>query len=104
MSKKRFLLALSLVFVFLLCIGLNLVAAEGSAVDFSGKVKKVLVDKNKVGIKDPKTKKRFTVVINDKSKLEGFSSIKEIKKGDLVEGNYVVTSGGKYIAQKLTKK
>jgi hypothetical protein len=104
MLKKRFFKILSLIFVLLFCVGFNLVLAEGSAVDFSGKVKKVLVDKNKVGIKDPKTKKRFTVVINDESKLNGFSSIKEIKKGDLVEGKYVVTSDGKYIAQHLTKK
>jgi|TARA_B110000438_G_C15677868_1_gene591032 hypothetical protein len=67
-------------------------------------VKKVLFDKNKVGIMDPKTKKRFTVVINDKSTLNGFTSINKVKKCDLVEGKYVVTSDGKYIAQQLFKK
>ena len=90
--------------MFLFFIGLSDALADGDAVHFDGKVKKVLVDKNKVGIKDPKTKKRFTVVINDKSKLKGFSSINEIKKGDLVKGQYVVTSDGKYIAQTLEKK
>ncbi len=104
MLKKQFLKTLSLAFFLFLCVGVNLVVAEGSAVDFSGKVKKVLVDKSKVGIKDPKTKKRFILVINGESKLKGFSSIKDIKKGDLVEGQYVVTSDGKYIAQELIKK
>jgi hypothetical protein len=104
MFKNRLLMILSLVFWFFFYVGSTLVLAEGSVVEFSGKVKKVLVEKNKVGIKDPKTKKRFTVVINGDSKLEGFSSIKDVKKGDLVGGSYVVTSGGKYIAQKLTKK
>lgn len=89
---------------FFLCVGSSLAIAENSALKFSRKVKKVLVEKNKVGIKDPKTKKRFIVVINSDSKLGGFSSIKDIKKGYLVEGEYVVTSGGNYIAQKLTKK
>jgi hypothetical protein len=104
MLKKRLLKILSLALFLFLCVGSNLAVAESSAVEFSGKVKKVLVEKNKVGIKDPKTKKRFTVVINGDSKLKGFSSIKDIKKGDLVGGSYVVTSDGKYIAQKLTKK
>ena len=104
MLKKQLLKTLSLAFLFFLYVGSNLAVAESRAVEFSGKVKKVLVEKNKVGIKDPKTKKRFTVVINGDSKLEGFSSIKDIKKGDLVGGKYVVTSYGEYIAQKLSKK
>jgi hypothetical protein len=104
MFKNRLLMILSLVFWFFFYVGSTLVLAKGSAVDFSKKVKKVMLDKHKIGIKDPKTKKRFTVMINGDSKLEGFSSIKDIKKGDLVGRSYVVTSGGKYIAQKLTKK
>jgi len=43
----------------------------GDAVSFSGNVKKVIVAKSKVAIKDPATKKRFTVVVNNQSNLTG---------------------------------
>ena len=74
------------------------------AVDFSGKVKKVIAAKHKVAIKDPATKKRFTVVVNDQSKLKGFSAIGDLKKGDAVTGKYIVTDKGLYVAVEMTKK
>ena len=76
----------------------------GDAVSFSGNVKKVIAGKNKVGIKDPATKKRFTVVINDQSKLKGFSGIGDLKKGDAVAGQYVVTDKGLYVVTEMTRK
>ncbi len=79
-------------------------AQAGDPVAFSGKVKKVLADKNKVGIKDPKTKKRFTVVIGKDSKLEGYSGIADIRKGDQVSGAYVVTGKGLYVVTHLKKE
>ncbi len=79
-------------------------AFSGEDVSFSGSVKKVLAKKNKVAIKDPVNKKRFTVIINDQSKLTGYSGIAEIKKGDTVSGKYVVTDKGLYIATEIAKK
>jgi len=76
----------------------------GDAVSFSGNVKKVIVAKNKVAIKDPATKKRFTVVVNDQSKLKGFSGIGDLKKGDAVAGHYVVTDKGLYVVTEMTRK
>ena len=76
----------------------------GDAVSFSGNVKKVIAAKNKVTIKDPAAKKRFTVVVNDQSKLTGFSGIGDLKKGDAVAGQYVVTDKGLYVATEMTKK
>ena len=76
----------------------------GDAVSFSGNVKKVIAAKQKVAIKDPATKKRFTVVVNDQSKLAGFSGIDDLKKGDQVSGKYVVTDKGLYVVLEMTKK
>ena len=76
----------------------------GDAVSFSGNVKKVMSAKNKVAIKDPDTKKRFTVVVNDQSKLSGFSEIDDLEKGDAVTGKYVVTDKGLYVVTEMTKK
>jgi hypothetical protein len=76
----------------------------GDAVSFSGNVKKVIAAKHKVAIKDPATKKRFTVVVNDQSKLKGFSGIGDLKKGDTVAGQYVVTDKGLYVVTEMTKK
>jgi len=76
----------------------------GDAVSFSGNVKKVIAAKNKVAIKDPATKKRFTVVVNEKSKLKGISGIGDLKKGDAVTGQYVVTDKGLYVVTEMTKK
>ncbi len=76
----------------------------GDAVSFAGNVKKVIAAKSKVAIKDPATKKRFTVVVNGQSKLKGFSGIGDLKKGDAVAGQYVVTDKGLYVVTEMTRK
>jgi hypothetical protein len=78
-------------------------AWPGDAVPFSGKVKKVIAKRNKVAIKDPVNKKRFTVVIDATSKLTGYSGIGDIKKGDSVSGKYVVTDKGLYVVTEMEK-
>lgn len=80
------------------------IAEEGAAVGFSGVVKKVKVDDQKVAIMDPETKKRFTIIVNEKTRLDGFSKIDELKKKDAVTGHYIVTKDGKYIATELSRK
>lgn len=99
--NRRFLLCL--VWVVALVFVSSPVWA-GDAVSFSGNVKKVIAAKNKVAVKDPVTKKRFTVVVNDQSKLKGFSGIDDLKKGDAVAGHYVVTDKGLYVVTEMTKK
>ena len=96
---------------FLLClvwmVALEFASAPvwaSDAVSFTGKIKKVIAAKNKVAIKDPATKKRFTVVVNDQSKLKGFSGIGDLKKGDAVAGHYVVTDKGLYVVTEMTRK
>jgi hypothetical protein len=76
----------------------------GDAVSFSGNVKKVIAAKSKVAIKDPVAKKRFTVVVNDQSKLKGISGISDLKKGDAVAGKYVVTDKGLYVVTEMSRK
>ena len=83
---------------------LTAVASAGNAVSFSGVVKKVSPGKNKVGIKDPDTKKRFTVIVNDKTQPDGLETLGNLKKKDEVEGKYTVTDKGLYIALELVKK
>ena len=80
------------------------VASAGDAVYFSGVVKKVSPGKNKVGVKDPDTKKRFTVIVNDKTQPDGVKILGNLKKKDKVEGKYTVTGKGLYIALELMKK
>jgi hypothetical protein len=80
------------------------VASAGDAVSFSGVVKKVSLGKNKVGIKDPDTKKRFTVIVNNKTQPDGLKILENLKKKDKVEGKYTVTDKGLYIALELIKK
>ena len=80
------------------------VASAGDAVYFSGVVKKVSPCKNKVGVKDPDTKKRFTVIVNDKTQPDGVKILGNLKKKDKVEGKYTVTGKGLYIALELVKK
>ena len=67
-------------------------------------MKKVSPSKNKVGIKDPDTKKRFTVIVNDKTQPDGLKILENLKKKDKVEGKYTVTNKGLYIALELVKK
>ena len=83
---------------------LTAVALAGDAVSFSGVVKKVSPGKNKVGIKDPDTKKRFTVIVNDKTQPDGLKTLGNLKKKDEVEGKYTVTDKGLYVALELVKK
>ena len=59
---------------------------------------------NKVGIKDPDTKKRFTVIVNEKTKPDGLKILNTLKKKDMVEGRYTVTGAGLYTALELMKK
>ena len=91
--------------IFLFCFFLSVAAATaGDAVPFSGIVKKVMQKKNKVGIKDPNTKKRFTVIVNEKTNPDGLKILNTLKKNDRVEGRYTVTGAGLYIALELMKK
>ena len=83
---------------------LTVVASAGDAVSFSGIVKKVSTGKNKVGIKDPDTKKRFTVIVNEKTQPDGLKTLGNLKKKDEVEGKYTVTDKGLYLALELVKK
>ena len=99
-SRLSFFTIIILGCIFLL----TSVASAGDAVSFSGVVKKVSPGKNKVGIKDPDTKKRFTVIVNDKTKPDGVKILGNLKKKDKVEGKYTVTDKGLYIALELVKK
>ena len=101
MTRISRLMILSMVLFFYFSLG---VATAGDAIPFSGFVKKVIADKNKVGIKDPKTKKRFTVIVNAETKPDGLEILKGLKKKDKVEGKYTVTNKGLYIALELVKK
>jgi len=94
-------LALIILLCFFVATG---VATAGDAVPFSGVVKKVSPDKNKVGIKDPDTKKRFTVIVNEKTQPDGLKTLEYLKKKDEVEGVYTVTDKGLYVALELMKK
>ena len=95
---------LSLLIVVLFYFSAIGIAMAGDAVSFSGVVKKVIADKNKVGIKDPQTKKRFTVIVNEKTQPDGLKTLSNLKKKDKVEGKYTVTDAGLYIALELVKK
>ncbi len=101
MSRITRLSFLILVLFYFFAIG---IAMAGDAVSFSGVVKKVIADKNKVGIKDPETKKRFTVIVNEKTQPDGLKTLSNLKKKDKVEGKYTVTDAGLYIALELVKK
>lgn len=101
MKRISRLIILSMVLFFFVSVG---IATAGDAVSFSGIVKKVIADKNKVGIKDPETKKRFTVIVNAETKPDGLEILKGLKKKDKVEGKYTVTDAGLYIALELMKK
>jgi len=91
--------------IFLFCFFLAVaVVSAGDAVPFSGIVKKVIQKKNKVGIKDPANKKRFTVIVNEETKPDGLKILGSLKKKDKVEGKYTVTGAGLYIALELMKK
>ena len=95
---------LSYLIVSILLVFASTPVWAGDAVSFSGNVKKVIAAKSKVAIMDPATKKRFTVVVDAKSKLNGFSEIDDLEKGDAVAGHYVVTDKGLYVVTEMTKK
>jgi len=95
---------LSYLFLVLFFFASAGIVRAGDAVPFEGVVKKVIADKNKVGIKDPDTKKRFTVIVNEKTKPDGLKILGDLKKKDKVEGKYTVTGAGLYIALELIKK
>lgn len=79
-------------------------ADEPGEIEFSGEVKKVIADKNKVAIKDPETKKRFTLIVEESTALNGFGAIGELNKKDKLSGKYIVTKDGKYIATVLSRE
>lgn len=54
-----------------------------------------------MGIKDPGTKKRFTVIMNEQTKPNGLKILGTLKKKDRVEGRYTVTGAGLYNALEL---
>ncbi|MBI4389191.1 MAG: hypothetical protein HY580_03340 [Nitrospinae bacterium] len=89
-----------------LCLVLVLAvpAFADDAVEFSGEVKKVIAEKNKVSISDPQTKKQFTVTLDGKTKLSGLAKAGDLKKGDKVSGKYVVAPAGAYMASELSRK
>ena len=93
--------AIIFLFFFFLSVG---VVTAGDAVPFSGIIKKIIPKKNKVGLKTPDTKKRFTVIVNEKTKPDGFKILDTLKKKDRVEGRYTVTGAGLYTALELMKK
>jgi len=66
-------------------------------------VKKVSPGKNKVGVKDLDTKKRLTVIVNDKTQPDGVKILGNLKKKDQVEEKYTVTDKGLYLALELFK-
>ena len=101
MSRITRLSFLMVVLFYIFAIG---VSTAADAVPFSGVVKKLIPDKNKVGIKDPETKKRFTVIVNEKTQPDGLKTLSNLKKKDKVEGKYTVTDAGLYIALELVKK
>ena len=93
----------AIIFIFSFFLSVGVVTAD-DAVPFSGIVKKIIPKKNKVGIKNPDTKKRFTVVVNEKTKPDGFKILNTLKKKDRVEGRYTVTGAGLYVALELMRK
>ena len=99
-KKSKFSFSGIVFFCFFLSVG---VVTAADVVPFSGVVKKI-IQKNKVGIKDPDTKKRFTVIVNEKTKPDGLKIFNTLKKKDRVEGRYTVTGTGLYIALELMKK
>ena len=93
----------AIIFLFFFFFSVGVVTA-GDAVPFSGIVKKIMPKKNKVGIKDPDTKKRFTVIVNEKTKPNGLKILGTLRKKDRVKGRYTLTGAGLYTALELMKK
>ena len=103
MAKKSKFSFSAIIFIFCFFLSVEVVTAV-DVVPFSGIVKKIIPKKNKVGIKDPDTKKRFTVIVNEKTNPDGLKILNTLKKNDRVEGRYTVTGAGLYIAVELMGK
>jgi len=107
MRTKHRMQARAGVILTLLCvsfIAVGLVLAQAGT-DFPGTVLMVDPAAGKLSVKKDGGGTRFTFVVNDKTQFEGagLKSLKDVKKGDNVMVNYVV-SGSLYIAQKVSKK
>lgn len=76
-----------------------------AATDFTGTVLLVDPGAGKLSVKKADGGTRFTFVVNDKTQFEGagLKALKDLKKGDSVTVQYVV-SGSQYIAQTITAK
>ncbi len=81
---------------------LSLALAE-TGTDFPGKVLKVDLEKGKLTVKKEKGGTRFTFVVTNDTQYEGLTNLKDLKRGDRVTVNYVVT-GSRYIAQKVISR
>jgi len=102
--RARDYVVLAWFFMGLYVIAIGPALAE-SGTDFPGTVLMVDPAAGKLSVKKDGGGTRFTFVVNDKTKFEGagLNSLKDVKKGDNVTVNYVVT-GSQYIAQKVSKK
>ena len=69
----------AIIFLFCFFLSVGVVTAD-EAVPFSGIVKKIIPKENKVGIKNSDNKKRFTVVVNGKTKPDGHKILNTLKK------------------------
>ena len=109
MGANRSVRARNYVVLTLFCLSFFLIAigpalAE-SGTDFPGTVLMVDPAGGKLSVKKDGGGTRFTFVVNDKTQFEGagLNSLKDVKKGDNVTVNYVVT-GSQYIAEKVSRK
>lgn len=102
--RARDYVMLTWFFLSLCLIAFGPALAE-SGTDFPGTVLMVDPSAGKLSVKKDGGGTRFTFVVNDKTKFEGegLNSLKDVKKGDNVTVNYVVT-GSQYIAQRVSKK
>src|SRR5438094_4577802 len=107
MRKKYRIQAWTGVMLTLFCLGLIVAAPvfAQSSTDFPGTVLMVDPAAGKLSVKKEGGGTRFTFVVNDKTQFEGagLKGLKDVKKGDNVTVNYLVT-GSQYIAQKVSKK
>jgi len=109
MGAKHRVRARNYVVLALFCLSLFLIvivpALAESGTDFPGTVLMVDAAAGKLSVMKEGGGTRFTFVVNDKTQFDGvgLKSLKDVKKGDNVTVNYVVT-GSQYIAQKVSKK
>lgn len=109
MGAKHRVRARNYVVLTSFCLSLCLITVISvfaqSGTDFPGTVLMVDPAAGKLSVKKDGGGTRFAFVVNDKTQFEGagLKSLKDVKKGDNVTVNYVVT-GSQYIAQKVSKK